>query len=133
MKQSKNNGWTQLTTMKYMRSRYSHDDYLCCVDHTTKLVQEQRVDTVDHDGKWIKTEEEDNPKEIRAALFYPRQEAIEPLEWKAPENRLKPSITKPPKLKLKELPEHLEYAFLQENEQLLVLRESTHLSAQIRS
>ncbi|GKB09892.1 hypothetical protein Tco_0843815, partial [Tanacetum coccineum] len=106
---------------KYMRFIYSHDDYLCCADHTAKLVQEQRVDTVDHDGKWIETEEEDNPKEIRAALFYPRQEAIEPLEWKALENRLKPSITEPPKLELKELPEHLEYAFLQENEQLLAV------------
>ncbi|GJT28360.1 hypothetical protein Tco_0908635 [Tanacetum coccineum] len=41
--------------------------------------------------------------------------------WKAPENQLKPSITEPPKLELKELPEHLEYAFLQENEQLLVV------------
>ncbi|GJV23010.1 hypothetical protein Tco_1375705 [Tanacetum coccineum] len=49
------------------------------------------------------------------------QEPIEPLEWKAPENQLKPSITKPPKLELKELPEHLKYAFLQENEQLPVV------------
>ncbi|GKA77021.1 hypothetical protein Tco_0783482, partial [Tanacetum coccineum] len=33
-------------------------------------------------------------------------------------NQLKPSSVKPPKLELKKLPEHLEYAFLQENNQL---------------
>ncbi|GJZ83145.1 reverse transcriptase domain-containing protein [Tanacetum coccineum] len=48
-------------------------------------------------------------------------EPVEPLEWKAPENRLKPSSVEPPKLELKELPEHLEYAFLQENNQLPVV------------
>ncbi|GJW29371.1 hypothetical protein Tco_0046246 [Tanacetum coccineum] len=46
---------------------------------------------------------------------------IEPLEWKAPENWLKPSTIEPPKLVLKEMPEHLEYAFLQEDEQLLIV------------
>ncbi|GJV06765.1 reverse transcriptase domain-containing protein [Tanacetum coccineum] len=46
---------------------------------------------------------------------------IEPLEWEALENRLKPSSIEPPKLELKELPEHLEYAFLQENNQLSVV------------
>ncbi|GJZ15974.1 hypothetical protein Tco_0551651 [Tanacetum coccineum] len=46
---------------------------------------------------------------------------VEPLEWKAPENRLKPSGVEPPRLELKELPEHLEYAFLQENIQLTVV------------
>ncbi|GKD76123.1 hypothetical protein Tco_1334405, partial [Tanacetum coccineum] len=45
-------------------------------------------------------------------------EPMEPLEWKALEIRLKPSSVEPPKLELKELPEHLEYAFLQENNQL---------------
>ncbi|GKE23095.1 zf-CCHC domain-containing protein, partial [Tanacetum coccineum] len=35
---------------KYMKSKYSHDDYLYCADHTVKLVQEQWVDTIDHDG-----------------------------------------------------------------------------------
>ncbi|GJY32357.1 hypothetical protein Tco_0415852 [Tanacetum coccineum] len=68
---------------KYMRYRYSRNDYLYCADHTAKLVHEQWVDTVDHDGKWIETEKEDNPEEIRAVSFYPRQEPIEPLEWKA--------------------------------------------------
>ncbi|GJX51734.1 reverse transcriptase domain-containing protein [Tanacetum coccineum] len=48
-------------------------------------------------------------------------EPVEPLEWKALENRLKPSSIEPPKLELKELPEHLEYAFLQENNQLPVV------------
>ncbi|GKD77822.1 DNA-directed DNA polymerase [Tanacetum coccineum] len=110
---------------KSMISRYSRDDYLYCADHTTKLFQEQWVDTVDHDGKWIETKEEDNPEEIRAVSFCPRQEPIEPPKWKALENRLKPSVTEPPKLELKELPEHLEYTFLQENEQLPVVISST--------
>ncbi|GJX00312.1 hypothetical protein Tco_0184225 [Tanacetum coccineum] len=67
-----------------------------------------KVDTFIHDGKWIKAEEEHNLKEIRAVSFYPRPEQIEPLEWKVSENRLKPSITEPSKLELKELSEHLE-------------------------
>ncbi|GJV42171.1 retrovirus-related pol polyprotein from transposon 17.6 [Tanacetum coccineum] len=46
---------------------------------------------------------------------------IEPLEWKSPKNQLKPSSVEPPKLELKELPEHLEYAFLQENNKLPVV------------
>ncbi|GKE95310.1 reverse transcriptase domain-containing protein [Tanacetum coccineum] len=50
---------------------------------------------------------------------------VEPLEWRAPENRLKPSIQEPPKLELKELPEHLEYAFLQGDDQLPVVISSS--------
>ncbi|GJV75454.1 hypothetical protein Tco_1507038 [Tanacetum coccineum] len=42
-----------------MKSKHSRDDYLYCADHTAKLVQEQWVDTVNHDGKW--TEEEEDP------------------------------------------------------------------------
>nr|GEW03592.1 hypothetical protein [Tanacetum cinerariifolium] len=38
----------------------------------------------------------------------------------SPRNRLKPSSMEPPKLELKELPKHIEYTFLQENNQLLV-------------
>ncbi|GJS56867.1 hypothetical protein Tco_0651651 [Tanacetum coccineum] len=53
-------------------------------------------------------EEEEDSNEAHAVSFYPRKEPVEPLEWKAPENRLKPSCIEPPKLKLKELPEHLE-------------------------
>ncbi|GJW89956.1 hypothetical protein Tco_0167509 [Tanacetum coccineum] len=56
--------------------------------------------------------------EVLAVSFYPRTEPVEPLEWKALENRLNRSRVEPPKLELKELPEHLEYAFLQENNQL---------------
>ncbi|GJX96470.1 hypothetical protein Tco_0352268 [Tanacetum coccineum] len=104
---------------KSMKSKPSPDDYLYCADHTAKLVQEQWVDTVNHDRKWTEEEEEDSNK-VLAVCFYPRTEPVEPLEWKAPENRLKPSSVEPPKLELKELPEHLEYAFLQENNQLLV-------------
>ncbi|GKB66865.1 putative nucleotidyltransferase, ribonuclease H [Tanacetum coccineum] len=66
-------------------------------------------------------EEEEDSNEVLAVSFYLRIEPVEPLEWKAPENRLKLSSVEPPKLELKELPEHLEYAFLQENNQLLVV------------
>nr|GEX05217.1 hypothetical protein [Tanacetum cinerariifolium] len=75
---------------KFMRSRYSRDDYLYYADHTMKLVREQWVDTIDHDGKCIEVEEEQDPNEVRA-------------------------------LELKELPEHLEYAFLQGDDQLPVV------------
>ncbi|GKD86500.1 DNA-directed DNA polymerase [Tanacetum coccineum] len=57
-------------------------------------------------------EEGDDPNKVFAVSFYPRTEPVKPLEWKALENRLKPSSMEPPKLELKELPEHLEYAFL---------------------
>ncbi|GJY91793.1 putative reverse transcriptase domain-containing protein [Tanacetum coccineum] len=106
---------------KSMKSKYSRDDYLYCADHTTKLNQEQWVNTVDHDGKWIEIEEGRDSDKVRVVSFYPRAEPVELLEWKAPENRLKPSSVKPPKLELKELPEHLKYAFLQEDNQLPVV------------
>ncbi|GKD54826.1 hypothetical protein Tco_1288213 [Tanacetum coccineum] len=96
-----------------MKSKHSQDDYMYCADHTAKLVQEQWVYTVNHDGKWAEVEEEEGSNKVQAVSFYPRTELVEPLEWKAPENRLKPSSIEPPKLELKELPKHLEYAFLQ--------------------
>ncbi|GJZ60573.1 DNA-directed DNA polymerase, partial [Tanacetum coccineum] len=70
--------------------------------HTAKLVQEQWVDIVDHEGEWTKEEEGDDPNEVLAVSFYPRIEPVEPLEWKAIKNRLKPSRMEPPKLELKE-------------------------------
>ncbi|GJS24646.1 RNA-directed DNA polymerase, eukaryota, reverse transcriptase zinc-binding domain protein [Tanacetum coccineum] len=79
---------------KSMKSKHSRNDYLYCADHTVKLVQEKWVDTVNHDGKWTKEEEEEDSNKALTVSFYLR---IEP-----------------------ELPEHLEYAFLQENNQLLV-------------
>ncbi|GJS25173.1 DNA-directed DNA polymerase [Tanacetum coccineum] len=81
-----------------------------------------------HEGKLsLRTEEEEkeDSNKVHVVSFYPRTEPVEPLEWKAPENRLKPSCVEPPKLELKELPEHLEYAFLQENNQLPVVISST--------
>nr|GEV12181.1 DNA-directed DNA polymerase [Tanacetum cinerariifolium] len=104
-----------------LKSKHSHNDYLYCVDHTAKLVQEQWVDIVNHYGKWTKEKEEEDSNEALAVSFNPRIEPVEPLEWKAPENRLKPSSFEPPKLESKELPKHLEYAFLQENKQLPVV------------
>ncbi|GKE00012.1 DNA-directed DNA polymerase [Tanacetum coccineum] len=97
---------------KSMKSKHSQDNYLYCADYTAKLVQEQWVDMIDHDRKWIEVEEEEDSNKVQAVSFYPRAEPVEPLEWRAPENRLKPSSIKPPKLELKELPEHLVYAFL---------------------
>ncbi|GJX31416.1 reverse transcriptase domain-containing protein [Tanacetum coccineum] len=66
-------------------------------------------------------EEEEDSNKALAVSFYPRAEPVEPLEWKTLENRLKSSSVEPPKLELKELPEHLEYAFLQDNNQLPVV------------
>ncbi|GJW23398.1 DNA-directed DNA polymerase [Tanacetum coccineum] len=106
---------------KSMKSKHSHDDYLYCADHTAKLVQEQWVDIVNHDREWTKEEEGDDPNKVLAVSFYLRTEPVELLEWKALKNQLKPSSVKPPKLELKELPKYLEYAFLQENNQLLVV------------
>ncbi|GJV01780.1 reverse transcriptase domain-containing protein [Tanacetum coccineum] len=110
---------------KSMKFTHFHDDYLYCADHTIKLDKEQWVDTIYHDGEWVEPNEKCNPEEIRAVSFYPRQEPVKPLEWKALENHLKPSISEPPKLELKELPEHLEYAFLQGNDQLPIVISST--------
>ncbi|GKA15029.1 hypothetical protein Tco_0694776 [Tanacetum coccineum] len=74
-----------------MKSKHSRDDYLYCVNHTAKLVQEQWVDTVNHDKKSEEEKEEDS-NEVFAVSFCPRTEP--------------------------ELPEHLEYDLLQENNQL---------------
>ncbi|GJV77042.1 putative nucleotidyltransferase, ribonuclease H [Tanacetum coccineum] len=106
---------------KSIKSKHSRDDYLYCADHTVKLIQEQWFDTVNHDGKWTEEDEEEDFNKSLAVSFYPRTEPVEPLEWKAPNNRLKPSSVEPPKLELKELPKHLEYAFLQEDNQLPVI------------
>ncbi|GJU86400.1 DNA-directed DNA polymerase [Tanacetum coccineum] len=100
---------------KSMKSKHSRDDYLYCANHTVKLVQEQWVNTVNHDRKWTEEEEEEDSNKALAVSFYPKTEPVEPLEWKALKNRLKPSSVEPPKLELKELPKLLEYAFLQEN------------------
>ncbi|GJU85755.1 hypothetical protein Tco_1293301 [Tanacetum coccineum] len=82
---------------------------------------EQWVDTVKYDRKRTEEEEEEDSNKALAVSFYPRIEPVEPLEWKTPDNRLKPSSIELPKLELKKLPKHLEYTFLQENNQLLVV------------
>ncbi|GJR33952.1 hypothetical protein Tco_1209636 [Tanacetum coccineum] len=71
---------------KSMKSKHSRDDYLYCADHTAKLIQEQWVDTVNHDEKWTEKEEEGDFNEVLAVSFYPRTEPVKPLEWKALEN-----------------------------------------------
>ncbi|GKA86041.1 putative nucleotidyltransferase, ribonuclease H [Tanacetum coccineum] len=115
------NETTTFNIGKSMKSKHSRDDYLYCVDHTAKLIQEQWVDTVNHDGKWTEEDEEEDSNKALVVSFYPRIEPVEPLEWKASSNQLKPSSVEPPKLELKELPEHLEYAFLEEDNQLPVV------------
>ncbi|GJR66974.1 reverse transcriptase domain-containing protein [Tanacetum coccineum] len=94
-----------------MKFTSSQDDCLYFADHTDEMVQEQLDDTLDPDRNWIDNEEGDEAEEVQAISFYPRKEPIEPLEWKIPENRLKPSVDKTPKVELKALPDHLEYAF----------------------
>ncbi|GJV73512.1 DNA-directed DNA polymerase [Tanacetum coccineum] len=95
-----------------MKSKHSRDDYLYYADHTAKLVQEQWVDTVNHDGKWTEDEEEEDSNKALTVSFYPRTYPVEPLKWKTSKNQLKPSSMEPPRFELKELPKHLEYTFL---------------------
>ncbi|GJX81512.1 reverse transcriptase domain-containing protein [Tanacetum coccineum] len=73
---------------KSMKSKHSRDNYLYYADHTAKLVQEQWVNTVNHDGKWTEEEEVEDSNKTLAVSFYLRTET---------------------------------YAFLQENNQLLVV------------
>ncbi|GKC38815.1 hypothetical protein Tco_1051199 [Tanacetum coccineum] len=82
----------------------------------TRVVSRYHV-LSDHWQKLTKAEDEGDSNKVQAVSFYPRTEPIEPLEWKALKNRLKPSS----ELELKELPKHLEYAFLQENNKLPVV------------
>ncbi|GJW10396.1 hypothetical protein Tco_1576223 [Tanacetum coccineum] len=59
------------------------------------------------------------------SFIYPRQEQVKPLEWKAPENCLKPSISETPKVELKEILENHEFTFLHGDDQLPVVISST--------
>ncbi|GKB84754.1 reverse transcriptase domain-containing protein, partial [Tanacetum coccineum] len=108
-----------------MARTFIDDDCLYFADHTDELVQQQWIDTLNHDSNWINNEEENDAEEVQAASFYPRKEPIKPLEWKVPENKLKPSMEEPPKVELKALPDHLEYVFLQRDDQLLVVISSS--------
>ncbi|GJS88421.1 hypothetical protein Tco_0771057 [Tanacetum coccineum] len=71
---------------KSMKSKHSRDDYLYYANHTVKLVREQWVDTIDHDGKWAEVEEEGDSNKVQAISFYLREEPVEPLKWKASKN-----------------------------------------------
>ncbi|GKA59968.1 DNA-directed DNA polymerase [Tanacetum coccineum] len=73
---------------KSMKSKHSHDDYLYYADHTAKLVQEQWVDTINHDKKWTEEEEEDS-NEVLATSFYPRTESVEPTRMESPRESIK--------------------------------------------
>ncbi|GJU40536.1 DNA-directed DNA polymerase [Tanacetum coccineum] len=65
---------------KSMKSKHSCDNYLYCADHTAKIVREQWVDTVDHDGKWTEADEEGDSNEVQVVSFYLRAEPVGPLE-----------------------------------------------------
>nr|GEV43097.1 reverse transcriptase domain-containing protein [Tanacetum cinerariifolium]GEV47656.1 reverse transcriptase domain-containing protein [Tanacetum cinerariifolium] len=106
-----------------------HGNGLCRYRHTrwkdeptVKFKPDQWMDTVHLDGKWIETNQ--NHEKAQAVFFHPKHE-VEPLEWRTPKNRLKPSTHELPKLELKELPEHLEYVFLQGDDQLPVVISSS--------
>ncbi|GKD46351.1 reverse transcriptase domain-containing protein [Tanacetum coccineum] len=60
---------------KSIKTKHSREDYLYCADHTVKLVQEQWVDTINHDSKWTEEEEEEDPSNALAVSFYPRTES----------------------------------------------------------
>ncbi|GJU53921.1 hypothetical protein Tco_1227635 [Tanacetum coccineum] len=106
---------------KSVRATCSRDNCLYCADHIANLVQEQWVDTLIHDRKWTDIEDEIDSEKVQVVFFYRKREPIEPLEWRALENRLNSLVKEPPKLELKELLDHLEYAFLQEDDQLPVV------------
>ncbi|GJX87925.1 DNA-directed DNA polymerase [Tanacetum coccineum] len=63
---------------KSMKYKCSRDDYLYYADHTTKLIREQWVDTVDYDEEWIESEEGRDSDEVWAVSFYPKAEPVEP-------------------------------------------------------
>nr|GEV85385.1 hypothetical protein [Tanacetum cinerariifolium] len=71
---------------KSMKSKHSRDDYLYCANHTVKLVQEQWVNTVNHDGKWTEEEEEEDSNKALVVSFYLRIEPVKPPKWKALKN-----------------------------------------------
>ncbi|GKA77351.1 hypothetical protein Tco_0783812, partial [Tanacetum coccineum] len=54
------------------------DDCLYFADPSDEFVQEQWVDTLDHDRNWINKEEEDGAEEVQAVFFYLRKEPIQP-------------------------------------------------------
>ncbi|GKB85025.1 hypothetical protein Tco_0957297 [Tanacetum coccineum] len=58
---------------KSMKPKHSRDNYLYCANYTAKLVKEQWVDTVDHDGKWAEVEEKEDSNKVQAVSFYPGQ------------------------------------------------------------
>lgn len=99
------------------------------VDELTDVI-DSCVDEQIEEG-WLRDEsflpllEMEKREDVNAVSFYPRQEATEHLELRKPENKLKPSIIEPPELDLKELPNHLEYAFLQGEDQLPVIINSS--------
>nr|GEU49255.1 putative reverse transcriptase domain-containing protein [Tanacetum cinerariifolium] len=86
-----------------------------------KGIGDMLVQHLNYDGKWTEEEEEEDSNKALVVSFYPRTESLEPLEWKTLKNRLKPSSVEPPRLELKELLKQLEYALLQENNQLPVV------------
>nr|GEV23365.1 hypothetical protein [Tanacetum cinerariifolium] len=117
---TKDEGWNRIEEYIQYRDNLWDDP-----SPSMNISSNSEVDIINHDGKWVEAEEGGGSNEVQAFYFYPKPEPVEPLEWKDPKNRLKPSSIEPPKLELKELPEYLKYAFLQENNQLLMVISSS--------
>nr|GEU86495.1 RNA-directed DNA polymerase homolog [Tanacetum cinerariifolium] len=92
----------------FIRTTIPHHGGTSNVKKKEKMALNGLLEVVSHDEKWAKEEEEEDSNKVHAVYFYLGTEPIEPLEWKALENRLKPSSVEPLTLELKELPKHLE-------------------------
>jgi hypothetical protein len=94
------------------------------VDELTDVVDNCVDEQIKEDWLWneafLPVFENEKTEGVSAVSFYSGREVTKPLELRKPENKLKPSVIEPPKLELKELPNHLEYAFLQGEDQLSV-------------
>ncbi|GJR38135.1 reverse transcriptase domain-containing protein [Tanacetum coccineum] len=55
---------------KSMKSKHSRDDYLYCANHTFKLVQEQWVNIVNHDGELVISSALSTVKKIDSSRFF---------------------------------------------------------------
>ncbi|GKB47662.1 hypothetical protein Tco_0898415 [Tanacetum coccineum] len=83
-------------------------DYPCRDSNLAIAVEESFIKEITYEPTPWDTSKDQN------VVINPEREPVKPLEWKALENILRPSIEEPPKVELKELPDHLQYAFLQE-------------------
>nr|GFB24147.1 reverse transcriptase domain-containing protein [Tanacetum cinerariifolium] len=105
--------------VEFLLEKYPTNEMRLCILFREKISKSRMDDILNQDRNLINNEEAYDNEEVRAGSFSLRKEPIEPLEWKILENRLKPSVDEAPKVKLEALPDHLEYAFLQRDDQLM--------------